>query len=83
MEGGRLQAAWLQAALAVWAGKLDGGSAADRARVKSRLARWQAEADLAGLRERGALAKLSAEERAEWVALWKEVGAVLERASSP
>jgi hypothetical protein len=26
---------------------------------------------------------LSAEERAEWLALWKEVGALLKRATSP
>jgi tetratricopeptide (TPR) repeat protein len=74
---------WLQAALAVWAGKLDGGTAADRAQVKTRLTRWQADPDLAGLRAPGALARLSAEERAEWVALWQEVGALLKRASNP
>jgi serine/threonine-protein kinase len=75
--------AWLQAALAVWAGKLDSGTAADRAQVKTRLARWQADPDLAGLREPGALAKLSTEERDVWLALWKEVGALLKRATSP
>jgi serine/threonine-protein kinase len=73
--------AWLQAALAVSAGKLDGGTAADRARVKTRLTRWQADPDLAGVREPRALDSLSAEERAEWLALWKEVGAVLKRAA--
>src|SRR5215470_12286382 len=75
--------AWLQAALAVWAGKLDGGTAADRAQVKAKLTRWQVEPDLAGLREPSALDKLFAEERAEWLALWKEVGALLKRAASP
>jgi serine/threonine-protein kinase len=74
---------WLQAALAVWAGKLDGGTAADRAQVKARLTRWQADPDLAGLREADALDKLSAEERDGWLALWKEVGALLKRATSP
>jgi hypothetical protein len=69
--------------LAVWAGKLEGGTAADRAQVKARLTRWQADPDLAGLREPGALDKLSAEERDEWRALWKEVGALLKRATSP
>jgi serine/threonine-protein kinase len=75
--------AWLQAALAVWAGKLEGGTAADRAQVKTRLTRWQADPDLAGVREPGALDKLSAEERDEWLALWKEVGALLKRATGP
>jgi hypothetical protein len=67
----------------VWAGKLDGGTAADRAQVKTRLTRWQADPDLAGLREPDALDRLSAEERHEWLALWKEVGALLKRATSP
>jgi tetratricopeptide (TPR) repeat protein len=75
--------AWLQADLAVMARTLDGGTTADRARVKTRLTRWQANPDLAGVREPGALDKWSAAERAEWLALWKEVGAVLKRATSP
>ncbi len=44
---------WLQADLAVWAGKLAGGNAADRPRVKTMMRHWQADADLAGLREPG------------------------------
>jgi hypothetical protein len=75
--------AWLQADLAVWAGKLEGGTAADRAQVKTMMRHWQADADLAGLREPAALAKLAAEERDGWRALWQEVGALLKRASSP
>ena len=75
--------AWLQADLAVWAGKLAGGNAADRAQVKTLMRHWQADADLAGLREPGALGKWSAKERGEWLALWKEVGALLERATAP
>ena len=75
--------AWLQAALALWAGKLDGGTAADRAQVKTRLTRWQGDPDLAGVREPGPLAKTSAKERGEWLALWKEVGALVNRATGP
>jgi serine/threonine-protein kinase len=75
--------AWLQADLAVWAGKLAGGNAADRAQVKAVLSHWQADADLAGLREPDALGKWSAKERGEWLALWKEVGTLLERATAP
>lgn len=74
---------WLQADLAVWAGKLAGGNAADRPRVKTMMRHWQADADLAGLREPGALGKWSARERGEWLALWKEVGALLEQAMAP
>ena len=75
--------AWLQADLAVWAGKLDRGTSADRAQVKTMMKRWQADTDLAGLREPAALDKWSAQERGEWLALWKEVGALLKRATSP
>jgi eukaryotic-like serine/threonine-protein kinase len=74
---------WLQADLAVWAGKLEGGNAADRAQLKAVMRHWQADADLAGLRAPGALGKWSAKERSEWLALWKEVGALLDRATAP
>jgi serine/threonine-protein kinase len=75
--------AWLQADLAVWAQKLEGGTAADRAQVKTMMRRWQTDADLAGLREPGALGKLSAKERCDWLALWKEVGTLVEQATAP
>jgi serine/threonine-protein kinase len=74
---------WLQADLAVWAGKLEDGIAADRAQVKTVMRHWQTDTDLAGLREPETLGKWSDRERSEWLALWKEVGAVLERATAP
>jgi hypothetical protein len=43
---------------------------------------WRYDTDLAGLREPGALEKLSAEEREEWLALWREVEALLSRTAS-
>jgi serine/threonine-protein kinase len=72
--------AWLRADLSAWAKKLDSRTAADRARVKNTLARWQADPDLAGVREPGALANLSADERKDCLALWEEVDLVLKRA---
>jgi serine/threonine-protein kinase len=72
--------AWLQADLTVLARKLDGGTAADRAKVRDRLTRWRADPDLAGLREPSALDRMTAEERDECVALWTEVNALLNRA---
>jgi hypothetical protein len=75
--------AWLQADLAVMAGKLDGGTAAGRAQGRTRLTHWRANPDLAGVREPSSLDKWSAEERDEWLALWKEVDALLKRATSP
>jgi serine/threonine-protein kinase len=75
--------AWLRADLAVWAGKLDAGVAADRARAKSMLTHWRADPDLAGLREPSALGGMTAEERKQCVALWKEVNARLHRSQQP
>jgi serine/threonine-protein kinase len=71
---------WLRADLAAWVGKLDGGSATESAAVRKVLTRWRADPDLAGVREPGALERLSADERDEWLALWKEVAAALDRA---
>jgi serine/threonine-protein kinase len=71
--------AWLAADLAVWAGALDSGSRAARVQVRKLLTRWRTDPDLAGLRAAGALARLSADERKEWLALWKRVSTVLHR----
>jgi eukaryotic-like serine/threonine-protein kinase len=70
---------WLQADLAAWAKTLDSGSQAACVVVKKTLTHWQTDPDLAGLREHGALDKLSTNERKECLALWNEVGAVLNR----
>jgi serine/threonine-protein kinase len=79
--GWRQQArVWLRADLAAWAKKLDGGNPADRLLVRNSLTHWRADPYLAGLRERSALDKLSADERQECLALWDEVTAVLRRA---
>jgi serine/threonine-protein kinase len=71
--------AWLRADLAVWSKTLDSGSRAVRVHVRKLLAQWQADPELAGLREPGALDRLPADERQESHALWKEVAAVLRR----
>jgi eukaryotic-like serine/threonine-protein kinase len=75
--------AWMRLDLAAWARKLDGGTAADRDLARRRLMGLLADPDLAGLREPDALEKLSVEEREEWLALWKEVGALLDRTAGP
>jgi serine/threonine-protein kinase len=71
--------AWLQAELAACAKKLDSRPVADHVQVQQMLPHWQSDPDLAGLREPHALAKLSADERKEWLALWDEVGALISR----
>jgi hypothetical protein len=67
---------WLRADLAAWA------KVADRALVRRILAHWQQDPDLAGVRDRQALAALPAEERAEWDKLWAEVADLLRRLDS-
>jgi hypothetical protein len=47
-----------------------------------RLAGWRTDPDLAGLRDPGALARLSAEERKEWSFLWTEVEALFRRTTA-
>jgi serine/threonine-protein kinase len=71
---------WLRADLTVWAKALDSGSRAARDLAKKTLIHWQTDPDLAGLREPRGLDGLSADERKECLALWKEVAAVLLRA---
>jgi hypothetical protein len=71
--------AWLRADLAAWAEKAGAGSADDRALARKALSRWQADPDLARLREPDDLDRLSPDERKEWLALWGDVAAVLKR----
>jgi serine/threonine-protein kinase len=72
--------AWLRADLAVWARALDSGPRAARIRVTRLLSHWQADPDLAGLRDRSVLDKWSADERKDCLALWNEVDILLKRA---
>jgi serine/threonine-protein kinase len=79
--GWRRQArGWLRADLAAWSDKLASGNEADRALVRRQLTQWQADPDLAGLREPVALETLSPAERDECLALWKEIAALFQRA---
>ena len=48
--------------------------------MAGKLAYWQRDRDLAGLRDKAALAKLPEEERAAWGMLWVEVASLLQRA---
>ena len=70
---------WLRADLEVWAKVLGNGSPATRGLAKKLLTHWQVDPDLAGLREPGALEKLSADERKDCLGLWAQVAAVLAR----
>ena len=73
---------WLHTDLAVWARALEGGSRAARVLVRNKLTHWLADPGLAGVRDVGTVEKLSVHERDQWLALWKEVDALLKRATS-
>jgi serine/threonine-protein kinase len=70
---------WLRADLAARTKALDADPAGAREAVQKALTQWREDPDLAGLREPGELNKLPADERKEWVALWAEVAAALDR----
>ncbi len=68
---------WLKAERAAWAKLLDAGDSQSRPLVQQTLQHWQADSDLAGVRDTGALAKLPESERVAWRSLWAEVDALL------
>ena len=53
---------------------------ADRTAVQQALRHWQQDADLAGIRDAAALAKLPADEQKAFSKLWADVAAVLKKA---
>jgi tetratricopeptide (TPR) repeat protein len=79
--GWRRQAlAWLRGDLALWAKQLEKGGNTAQKRLKRALQHWQKDSDLAGVREKAALAKLPEAERNEWTKFWSEVTALLAKA---
>jgi eukaryotic-like serine/threonine-protein kinase len=73
---------WLRADLTA-RGKAWDTTPEARTRALLALPHWGADPELAGLREPGALDKLPAEELQEWLALWRDVEALLRRPFSP
>jgi tetratricopeptide (TPR) repeat protein len=71
---------WLKADLAEYAKRQQSGTRVVRAMVQQQLQHWQQDSDLAGLRDKVALAKLPAEERAACEKLWADVAALLKKA---
>jgi serine/threonine protein kinase/Tfp pilus assembly protein PilF len=72
---------WLLADLAAWGKRLEGDTDPAPAAVRRKMAQWQQDADLAGVRGPEALAKLPEAERREWQQLWADVEALLRRAT--
>ena len=79
-EAWRKQAlGWLQQELVKWGKELNSGNVGTDAQVRRSMQHWQTDIDLAGVRENEALARLSAQERAEWEKLWSAVDSLLRR----
>jgi serine/threonine-protein kinase len=73
---------WLRADLALRTKQLTAGSP-DRTAAQGALGHWQKDRDLAGVRERAALAKLPETERQEWTKFWADVAKLLQKVRSP
>ncbi len=70
---------WLRADLALWQKQADSGKPEGRLTAQRTLRHWQRDADLAGVRDKEALAALPTGERAEWEKFWAEVADLLRR----
>jgi hypothetical protein len=71
---------WLRADLSLRTEQVGSDKPADRAAVQQALRHWQQDADLAGIRDAAALAKLPADEQKAFSKLWADVAAVLKKA---
>jgi serine/threonine-protein kinase len=72
---------WLRADLTAWTGQLATEPEPGRGKLRQMLEGWQADPDLAGLRDPAALDRLPADERMALAALWADVAAVRSRAA--
>src|SRR5262249_49471377 len=69
---------WLRADLTFWANQVHTGKVKQQAEARKRLRRWQCDADLAGVQDERALARLPEAERRDWKKLWSQVAALLQ-----
>jgi tetratricopeptide (TPR) repeat protein/serine/threonine protein kinase len=74
--------AWLQADLDAYAKNSKGGKAPAVVQTFERLSHWQADSDLAGVREFEELRQLPEEEAKVWQRLWADLAGVLKEARS-
>ncbi len=74
---------WLRADAQAWRRLLAEDPDKTRPVLPKLLRHWQDDTDLAGVRGREALVKLTEAERAEWKQLWQEVEALYRRAAAP
>jgi serine/threonine-protein kinase len=73
---------WLKAELAAFSKLLDSGPPPARAFVVRALTHWQKDTDLAGLRDKQALAQLPADEQKPCSQLWADVAALRKKAEA-
>jgi superkiller protein 3 len=74
---------WLRDDLTAYGKLLEGGKPEDRALVRQRLQHWKQDRDLAGLRDKDAVAKLSEDEQKTCKQLWAGVETMLQKAKEP
>jgi tetratricopeptide (TPR) repeat protein len=74
---------WLRADLALRTRQLETGKPDDGGAARQALRHWQEHADLAGLRDEAALARLPADEQKAFTRLWADVAALLNKAEAP
>jgi tetratricopeptide (TPR) repeat protein len=72
--------AWLRADFTAWQDLLPKASKQARSALCQTLRHWQKDTDLAGVRDKVALAKLPEAERQQWAKLWADVAALLVKA---
>src|SRR5262249_1651161 len=68
---------WLKTELDVWTKLVESANNDQRGAIAKTLQHWKEDPDLAGIRDDAELAKLPASERAEFVKVWSDVGALL------
>ncbi len=73
---------WLTADLAAWTKVVESGPPQAGQLVSQTLQHWKADADLAGIRDDAALAKLPADEQKDCATLWAEVDTLLAKAEA-
>jgi hypothetical protein len=71
---------WLQADLASWIQRLRRAKPEDYRTIAGKMRLWQQDANLAGVRDEAALARLPEEERQAWEQLWTDVASLLHQA---
>jgi hypothetical protein len=74
---------WLRANLTLRQKQLQSEQPGEADKARAALRVWQTGANLAGIRDEAALAKLPAEEREAWNRLWAEVATLLKQKDSP